>query len=614
MSYLKQSTTSTIKVGPILSATDLSVMTSATLTVKLAKNGGTLAARHSETAITHDADGNYTVELDATDSGTCGELTVAVTATGAIPWTKTYSIVNELAYTELMGNKHDAAMLGEAIRQGYDPDRDAIVLWADTDAGRGTNLKTAVAAVGALTPTVSKWGRVWIPPWYYKIETATLALDTNYVELRALFPEEGGSPQSTDIDYTNGTTSLSQFRPPRTLIYAETAGLSTVTQSAQHIRAHGFGVAAISAATSSESFHAWYVSAATNAGSVYTTMYYWFRSPYSSTRTPFGHSEHAAGLHVRNKANCCAFRVGYTNYDGVFSATMYDCEAGAYSYIGDYTGGHEGTQKASGCRLVRCKQIGSISESGFVYNGHSFGGCVFYSMDIDSTCYFEDCEAGDNSYGTGELNQGRYVRCRGKKNCFAGTIISTYPGEFAGYAEDCVCESGLGAAALTGGANGKLTGTIINCIITANEQPIRAEGATIVGCHIKTTTTDQHTITLLDSTSKIHNSTLLPVEGGTGVPIYAASALSVSAAGNTYGNKAVAANGLGANVTNLATIDVVPKVDLTTAATSVTNAVTTDSPSREASKADVSTLATSTELAASKTILDKFDSMIAEDS
>ena len=75
MFWLKQSTTINVKLGPFVSPTDgVTAKTALSPTVKVSKNGGALAARNSATAIAHDADGYYTVELDATDTGTLGRL------------------------------------------------------------------------------------------------------------------------------------------------------------------------------------------------------------------------------------------------------------------------------------------------------------------------------------------------------------------------------------------------------------------------------------------------------------------------------------------------------------------------------------------------------------
>jgi hypothetical protein len=65
--------------------------------------------------------------------------------------------------------------------------------------------------------------------------------------------------------------------------------------------------------------------------------------------------------------------------------------------------------------------------------------------------------------------------------------------------------------------------------------------------------TGTHAITLLDSNSVISNSDIIVSQGGTGLPIYAASALNVAAYACRMNNATNDADGLGANVTNLVT-------------------------------------------------------------
>jgi len=87
MLHLKQSTTITFNMGPFVDRTDgVTEETGLTLDVELSKNGGTFANRNSATAITHDANGWYKVELNTTDTDTLGRLIVkAHDAANALP-------------------------------------------------------------------------------------------------------------------------------------------------------------------------------------------------------------------------------------------------------------------------------------------------------------------------------------------------------------------------------------------------------------------------------------------------------------------------------------------------------------------------------------------------
>lgn len=77
---LVQNTATTIKLGPFLDKDDNTVLSglAGSMTVYIAKAGGTLAARSSASAITYDADGFYNVPLAAGDVDTLGNLLVEV--------------------------------------------------------------------------------------------------------------------------------------------------------------------------------------------------------------------------------------------------------------------------------------------------------------------------------------------------------------------------------------------------------------------------------------------------------------------------------------------------------------------------------------------------------
>ena len=77
--WLKQSTSTTLMLGPFLDATDgVTPETGVTVTARLSKNGGAFVARNDGTAPSHDENGDYTVVLDATDTNTLGRLRIAV--------------------------------------------------------------------------------------------------------------------------------------------------------------------------------------------------------------------------------------------------------------------------------------------------------------------------------------------------------------------------------------------------------------------------------------------------------------------------------------------------------------------------------------------------------
>lgn len=75
MRFLKLSTTVTIQMGPAVDKTDgVTAETGLSPTVEISKAGAAFAARNSATAIAHDAQGWYRVELNTTDTNTLGPL------------------------------------------------------------------------------------------------------------------------------------------------------------------------------------------------------------------------------------------------------------------------------------------------------------------------------------------------------------------------------------------------------------------------------------------------------------------------------------------------------------------------------------------------------------
>ena len=120
---LKQSTTVTVQVGPFLNKTDgVTEKTALSPTVQISKNGGTFAARNSATAITHDANGWYKVELDATDTDTLGRLQLKVHAAAThLPVWHEYMVGNvadiaDAVWDELTAGHRTAGTFGLAAQ------------------------------------------------------------------------------------------------------------------------------------------------------------------------------------------------------------------------------------------------------------------------------------------------------------------------------------------------------------------------------------------------------------------------------------------------------------------------------------------------------------------
>ena len=108
MRVLKQSTASQIiKLGPFLDSTDGDTeetgLTIANTDIKISKAGGTYANKNSGGG-THDADGFYTVTLDATDTNTVGRLQIYCHMSGALMVTYDAWVVEEAVYDMLFAS------------------------------------------------------------------------------------------------------------------------------------------------------------------------------------------------------------------------------------------------------------------------------------------------------------------------------------------------------------------------------------------------------------------------------------------------------------------------------------------------------------------------------
>jgi hypothetical protein len=105
---LKQSTTVTIQIGPFLDKTDgvaEEVGLAGSMVVEISKNNAAFAARGSATAITHDANGWYRVELNATDTGTLGRLVVKSDAAATyLPVWHEFTVVTANVYDSWVAN------------------------------------------------------------------------------------------------------------------------------------------------------------------------------------------------------------------------------------------------------------------------------------------------------------------------------------------------------------------------------------------------------------------------------------------------------------------------------------------------------------------------------
>jgi hypothetical protein len=106
MQLLKQSTASTVYVGPVLDSAGAAVTTAVVGDFRLVKNG--TAATLSGATVTHDANGYYTVALTTTNTDTTGRLTLAVGNTAMSMSTHRFSVLLASVFDALITNATNA--------------------------------------------------------------------------------------------------------------------------------------------------------------------------------------------------------------------------------------------------------------------------------------------------------------------------------------------------------------------------------------------------------------------------------------------------------------------------------------------------------------------------
>jgi hypothetical protein len=107
MRPLRQSTATTLLLGPFLDSTDgvtaETALTIAQADVQLWKEGGTTLAQKGEaTSCTHRSAGYYTCPVNTTDTNTLGTLVVTVAESGAIPVRQDYTVLPANVYDSLV--------------------------------------------------------------------------------------------------------------------------------------------------------------------------------------------------------------------------------------------------------------------------------------------------------------------------------------------------------------------------------------------------------------------------------------------------------------------------------------------------------------------------------
>ncbi|MFQ5640831.1 MAG: hypothetical protein ACE5IR_22865 [bacterium] len=198
-------------MGPALDKTDgVTEEVALSPTVNLSKNGGVYAARNSATAIAHDADGHYRVELNATDTNTLGRLRAYFQDPAThLPVWEDFMVVPANVYdsliagsdtlkadvTQLVGVAQSATDLKDFADAGYDPATNKVqgVVLVDTTTtntdmrgtdGANTTVPLAAASTATLANQTTILNRIG--------DFAGTGLNTIKGFFQAMFRKDGG--------------------------------------------------------------------------------------------------------------------------------------------------------------------------------------------------------------------------------------------------------------------------------------------------------------------------------------------------------------------------------------------------------------------------------------
>jgi len=117
--HLQHATTKTILVGPFIDVTDgITPLTAITPVFEISKNDAAFVARNSATAVSHDAEGFYFVELNTIDTATTGNMTIkAIDTATHLPFFVDYEVLADEAYR----GKYDVGHTVDTVTNSHTP-------------------------------------------------------------------------------------------------------------------------------------------------------------------------------------------------------------------------------------------------------------------------------------------------------------------------------------------------------------------------------------------------------------------------------------------------------------------------------------------------------------
>jgi len=159
--YLKQSTTVTIKLGPFVDDADGKTL-EAGLTIEdtditLSKNGAAFAAPNDTNNAAYDSAGYYGKQINTTDTGTLGMLTVECHKAGALPVRQDYQVVTANWWDTLCSTDQldvNVTNVAGTSQTANDNGADINAILADTNELQTDDYPTSIAAIKAETALI----------------------------------------------------------------------------------------------------------------------------------------------------------------------------------------------------------------------------------------------------------------------------------------------------------------------------------------------------------------------------------------------------------------------------------------------------------------------------
>ena len=444
-------------------------------------------------------------------------------------------------------NRSEVERMHNSLGFNYESSSIVIADQATTNTERFNRLKSAYEKAKLLTPggnALSSTNRavVLVPPGIYDGGAdARLVLDTSYVDIIAM-------------NQQIPSTDLSAEQPLNTRIIGTLTGTVSTNNAIVRVAVDDIRLSGLSIENYGVGVPIMISEVGGSVSSIYTNMYFIWQedTDYGGWAVlDFG------GMWVNCVCpNQAAFRLSpgvnwSTGQNRYFTATMINCHGGDYSFGGDFDESDPSVEHYfKGAKFYNCSSTGK-----------AFGGCDVFGIASDSDTLFYECEikgGGGQSFSLGSNCAATLIRCSGGEGCGGATYADSYSGvtttgTFSGYAEGCRFGAGSLGGRLDTATTGKLTGTVVRSTVSDSTLSHHLEGALIEDSKFTNAGSNIDCITLDDGNTVIKSSIIEVDSTGTGIPINAASAQDVVAVNCVFNNGANDADGLGANVTNLAT-------------------------------------------------------------